>query len=147
MLMRQVQEGDMVAVHYTGKLDDGSVFDSSRDGDPIEFEVGSGSVIHGFENAVRGMEVGQTREVRLDPDDAYGPRRDDLEVEVARDRLPPGIDAKEGEMLAVQVAPDQQAVARITGVDGDNVTLDLNHPLAGKALHFDIEVVDIRDAA
>lgn len=142
--MPQAKQGDTVAVHYTGRLDDGTEFDSSRKGEPIEFEVGSGSVIEGFDRAVEGMEVGERREFRLEPNEAYGPRRDDLEVQVSRDRLPDGMRPEVGAMLSVQVTPDQQAVARIAGVGERDVTLDLNHPLAGQALSFDIELVEIR---
>lgn len=142
--MRQAKAGDVVAVHYTGKLEDGSVFDTSREGEPIEFELGSGSVIEGFEQAVEGMNVGEQQEVRLDADNAYGARRDDLEVDVPRTQLPEGVDPEVGQTLAVQVGPEQQAIARIADVEADKVKLDLNHPLAGQPLVFDIELVEIR---
>jgi peptidylprolyl isomerase len=142
--MRQAKAGDVVAVHYTGKLEDGSVFDTSREGEPIEFELGSGSVIEGFEQAVEGMNVGDQQEVRLDPDNAYGARRDDLEVEVPRAQLPQGVEPEVGQTLAVQVGPEQQAIARISDVGSDKIRLDLNHPLAGQPLVFDIELVEIR---
>lgn len=142
--MRQAKAGDVVAVHYTGKLEDGSVFDTSREGEPIEFELGSGSVIEGFEQAVEGMNVGEQQEVRLDPDNAYGARRDDLEVDVPRAQLPEDVDPEVGQTLAVQVGPEQQAIARIADVEADKVKLDLNHPLAGQPLVFDIELVEIR---
>lgn len=141
---RQAKSGDTVAVHYTGRLENGTVFDTSREGEPIEFQLGSGTVIEGFEEAVTGMEVGEQREVRIAAEDAYGQRREELRVDVARDQLPDGIEPEVGQMLAVQVTPDQQAVARITNVQDDSVTLDLNHPLAGEALVFDIELVGIK---
>ncbi|HEX7049678.1 MAG TPA: peptidylprolyl isomerase [Longimicrobiales bacterium] len=141
---RQAKSGDTVAVHYTGRLENGTVFDTSREGEPIEFQLGSGTVIEGFEEAVTGMEVGEQREVRIAAEDAYGQRREELRVDVPRDQLPDGIEPEVGQMLAVQVTPDQQAVARITSVDNDSVTLDLNHPLAGEALVFDIELVGIK---
>ncbi|HEX7120058.1 MAG TPA: peptidylprolyl isomerase [Longimicrobiales bacterium] len=141
---RQAKSGDTVAVHYTGKLEDGTVFDSSRDGEPIEFEIGSGAVIGGFENAVSGMEVGDEREVRVEPEDAYGERREELKLDVPRDQLPQGIEPEVGQMLAIQIAPGQQALARIANVDDGSITLDLNHPLAGQTLIFDIELVGIR---
>lgn len=143
-MARQANNGDLVSVHYTGKLDDGTVFDSSREGEPLEFKLGSGAVIEGFENAVTGMEVGETREVRIAPEDAYGPRREEMQLQVPRSQLPAEIDPTEGEMLGIQVAPGQQAVARIAQVSDDTVTLDLNHPLAGQTLVFDIELVGIK---
>ncbi|HLU26152.1 MAG TPA: peptidylprolyl isomerase [Longimicrobiales bacterium] len=143
-MARQAQDGDVVSVHYTGRLEDGTIFDSSRDGEPIEFELGSGSVIPGIEDAIRGMEVGDTREVRLAPEAAYGERREDLHIDVPRDQLPPDLAPEVGQLLAVQVAPGQQAVARIADVNDAEITLDLNHPLAGQTLVFDIELVGIR---
>lgn len=143
-MTRQAKEGDVVAVHYTGKLEDGTVFDTSREGEPIEFELGSGAVIGGFERGVAGMEVGEEREVRVAPEDAYGVRRDELQVDVPRSQLPPGFEPEAGQMLALQVAPGQQAVARIKDVGEESITLDLNHPLAGQTLVFDIELVGIK---
>ena len=143
-MSRQAKTGDTVAVHYTGKLDNGTDFASSREGEPIEFELGSGAVIGGFEEAVTGMTIGEKREVRIEPDDAYGQRREDLKLDVPRDQLPHEVQPEVGQMLAIQVAPDQQALARIAEVESDSVTLDLNHPLAGEALTFDIELMEIR---
>lgn len=142
-MVRQAKAGDVVAVHYTGKLEDGTVFDTSREGEPVEFEVGSGAVIEGFDNAVAGMEVGQQREVRIAPEQAYGERREEMQLDVPKDQLPEGFAPEIGQMLALQIAPGQQAIARIAGVDDDTVTLDLNHPLAGQTLIFDIELVGI----
>jgi FKBP-type peptidyl-prolyl cis-trans isomerase 2 len=143
-MSRQANNGDLVSVHYTGKLEDGTVFDSSREGEPLEFKLGSGAVIAGFDQAVTGMEVGDSREIRIAPEDAYGERREEMQLQVPRSQLPEGLDPEEGEMLGVQVAPGQQAVARIASVADDAVTLDLNHPLAGQTLVFDIELVGIK---
>ena len=143
-MTQRAKDGDHVAVHYTGRLEDGTVFDSSRGGAPIEFELGSGTVIPGFDNAVRGMAVGEHREIRIAPEDAYGPRREELRVPVPRDQFPPDVDPQVGQVMAVQVAPGQDALATITAVDEETVTLDLNHPLAGETLVFDIELMDIR---
>jgi len=142
-MARQAEDGDAVAVHYTGSLDDGTVFDSSREGEPIQFEVGSGQVIPGFEAAVRGLEVGESVETRLEPEEAYGPRRDDLVMEVERSNLPDDLDPDVGEALAVQVEEGQEATAYVTEVGEEAVTLDLNHPLAGRTLHFEVELVEI----
>lgn len=138
------QEGDTVAVHYTGKLDDGEVFDSSRDRDPLEFEVGSGQVIPGFDRAVEGLEVGGSREVRVEPEEGYGEPREDLVVDVEKDQFPDESEPEVGRQVQVQVAPGQNRVATITGVEDESITLDLNHPLAGKPLTFDVELVEIK---
>jgi len=143
-MMQQAKIGDTVAVHYTGRLEDGTVFDSSREGEPIEFQLGSQTVIPGFENAVTGMSVGQSREVRIPPEEAYGDKRDELQIDVPRAHLPQGLVPEVGQALAVEVAPGQQAIAHITSVADDEITLDLNHPLAGQTLIFDIELVEIR---
>lgn len=143
-MTRQANTGDLVTVHYTGKLEDGTVFDSSREGEPLEFKLGSGAVIPGFDHAVEGMEVGQGREIKIAPEDAYGVRREEMQLEVPRAQLPEEVEPAEGEMLGVQVAPGQQAVARIAKVADDTVTLDLNHPLAGQTLVFDIELVGLK---
>lgn len=142
-MAEQAKSGDTVAVHYTGKLEDGRVFDSSRDGDPIEFEVGSEQIIQGFNDAVEGMEVGEERAIDIPPENAYGERRDEYVLDVSRDELPDDVEPEVGQALAVQLANGQQATARITDVEGEEVTLDLNHPLAGHKLHFDIELVKI----
>ncbi len=144
-MAQQAKSGDTVRVHYTGRLENGSVFDSSRDRDPIEFQLGGGRVIPGFEQAVEGMEVGETREARIPVDDAYGERRDDLQVEVSKAKLPEGVEPEPGQRLTVEVAPGRQGIAEITEVGDENITLDLNHPLAGQPLIFDLELVSIGD--
>lgn len=143
-MARQANIGDTVSVHYTGRLEDGTVFDSSRGSEPLEFELGSGAVIEGFDQAVTGMEVGESREVRIAPEDAYGARREEMQLEVPRSELPEGLDPVEGDMLGIQIAPGQQAVARIASVADESITIDLNHPLAGETLVFDIELVGIK---
>lgn len=143
-MSQEAKRGDIVAVHYTGTLDSGEVFDSSRDREPLEFEVGGGQVIPGFDQAVEGLVVGENREVRLEPEQAYGEPREDLIVEVARSRFPDDSEPQLGQQIRVQVAPDQNHVARITDVAEDRITLDLNHPLAGHALNFDVQLVEIR---
>lgn len=143
-MTQKAQKGDTVAVHYTGKLDDGEVFDSSQGRDPLEFEVGSGQVIPGFDRAVSGLAVGDSREIRLDPEEAYGAPRDELVVEVDRSQFPEDAEPAPGMQVQVQVAPGENRVATIQEVGDENVTLDLNHPLAGKPLTFDVELVEIR---
>jgi peptidylprolyl isomerase len=138
-----VKKGDTVKVEYEGKLDDGTVFDSSKKhGQPLEFEAGAGKVIPGFDNAVIGMEEGEEKTVKIDVKDAYGERNDQLVKEVPRTQMPEG-DIKEGMMLGVGLPNGQQVPATISKVEAETVTLDLNHPLAGKNLTFEIKVIGI----
>ncbi len=131
---RTANDGDAVSVHYTGTLDDGSQFDSSAGRDPLEFVVGSGQVISGFDQAVRGLTIGESRTVRMEPADAYGERRDDMIITVPAEQAPPGI--KVGDQVSAGNMP-----AEIIAVDADSVTIDANHRLAGQALTFDVELV------
>ena len=140
----KAKQGDTVAVHYTGSLDSGEVFDSSRGREPLEFTVGSGQVIPGFDEAVSGLEVGESREVRVEPDQAYGEPREDLVVDVERNQFPDDTEPQGGQQVQVQVAPGQNRVATIADVADETIRLDLNHPLAGKPLTFEVELVDIR---
>jgi peptidylprolyl isomerase len=140
----KAERGDTVAVHYTGTLDSGEVFDSSRDRDPLEFTVGAGQVIPGFEQGVEGLAVGESREVRIEPTNAYGEAREDLVIEVPAAQVPEGMEPEVGQQVQVQVAPGEQRIARIADVSDDGVRLDLNHPLAGKTLTFEIELVSVR---
>jgi peptidylprolyl isomerase len=141
-----VKDGDTVKVHYTGKLNDGSVFDSSEDREPLEFTLGEGQLIPGFEDAVTGMEEGDSTTVNIPSDDAYGERRDDLELEVAKDELPDNVDPEEGMQLQMQQQESEQAIpVEITDVEDEKVKLDANHPLAGKDLTFDIELLEIKN--
>lgn len=143
-MAQKAQQGDKVAVHYTGKLDDGEVFDSSKGRDPLEFEVGGGQVIPGFDRAVDGLAIGESREVRLEPEEAYGDPREDLVVNVEKNQFPPDAEPEVGQQVQVQVAPDQSRIATIQDIGEEAITLDLNHPLAGKALTFEVELVEIR---
>ncbi len=141
--MSQAKSGDTVKIHYTGTLDDGTQFDSSAGRDPLEFELGSGQVILGFEKAVEGMAVGDSKSVRLEPDDAYGPRYDQLVQTVARSDLPDDLALSEGMALQSQNSAGQITRFTVMAVTEDTVTVDANHPLAGRALSFAIELVEI----
>lgn len=143
--MAKVKEGDTVKVHYTGKLtDEGSVFDSSREREPLEFTLGQGQLIPGFEKAVIGMEEGDNTTINIPSDEAYGERREDLELEVSKSDLPDNVDPQVGMQLQMQQKQNGQAIpVQITAVKDDYVTLDANHPLAGKDLTFDIELVEL----
>lgn len=136
MPQNSITNGDTVDVHYTGRLDDGEVFDSSAGRDPLTFEVGGGQVIAGFDEAVRGLGVGESRTVRIEPADAYGERRDELIGRVDAEKAPDGLNAGD----AVMVGQQQATVVEVTDSE---VVLDANHPLAGKALTFDVEVVAV----
>lgn len=141
--MSKVNEGDTVKVHYTGKLEDDSVFDSSVDREPIEFTIGKGQLIPGFEDAVVGMEPGDKKSVKIPVDKAYGPHRDDMVVKVNKSEFPNDVDPEVGQQLQVSQSNGQTFNVVVTGIEDENVTLDANHPLAGKDLIFDIELIDI----
>lgn len=141
--MEQAKAGDTVRIHYTGKLDDGTQFDSSQGRDPLEFAVGSGQVIPGFDRAVEGMTVGENKSVRLAAEDAYGPRHDELVQEVPRNALPEGMEPEVGMPLEARGSDGQTMRLTVTGLADESITVDGNHPLAGQALNFDIELVEI----
>lgn len=138
----KVTKGRKVAVHYRGALDNGEEFDSSEGREPLEFVVGDGEMIPGFEKAVLGMEAGQSRTVRLDPEDAYGPYEDGLVVEGPRNSFPDG-ELKVGQSYTVHLHSGQEAVGRVLRIGEETVTLDFNHPLAGKRLTFHVRVVSV----
>jgi FKBP-type peptidyl-prolyl cis-trans isomerase 2 len=139
-----VKKGDVVSLHYTGTLEDGSVFDTSKKrNEPLKFTAGSGQVIPGFDQAVVGMKKGEGKKFTLQPADAYGERKPDMTQTVPRKHLPKEHEPKPGMMLVMGTPSGQQVPAVITEVTAENVVLDMNHPLAGKALTFDIEIVEI----
>jgi len=139
----EAQDGDIVKVHYVLSLQDGSVFDSSTEEQPFEFIIGKGMVIPGFENAVAGMREGETKEVRIPPDDAYGCYREDLTHVLERSYLPPDIDPQVGMTLEVPTAEGTVINAVVTEVDESTIKLDANHELAGKELIFNIKLLQI----
>lgn len=141
--MKKAKKGDSVKAHYTGKLDDGTVFDSSRDRGPLEFSVGQSQVIKGFEDAVIGMSEGESKTVTVAPEEAYGSRREDLVITLKRSQIPPGIELTEGLHLQMRQQDGTVFNVMVSGLSEDQVTLDANHPLAGKDLTFEIEVVEI----
>jgi peptidylprolyl isomerase len=139
--MTTAAKGSEVTVHYTGTLDDKSVFDTSEDRDPLSFTIGDGNLIAGFENAMLGMKKGETKTIALPPEEAYGPYRDELVIQVERNELP----IEDPEVGAILQSSVQGEVVHFTIVEMDNthVTLDANHPLAGETLHFEITVVKV----
>jgi len=136
-------EGDTVKVHYTGTLDDGTVFDSSRQRGPLEFTIGEGQILPKFEQAVTGLEPGQTTETRIEAAEAYGQRQEDRIVEFPREKLPEGLEPEVGQKLQMQTESGQTTVVTVADTAEQTITLDANHPLAGQDLSFEIELVEI----
>lgn len=141
--MNQAKSGDTVKIHYTGTLKDGTEFDSSAGREPLQFILGSGKVIPGFENAVEGMAVGDKKTVNIPSEEAYGARREEMVQEFPRTALPDDLEPEEGMALQARNQGGEMINLTITTVNDDSITVDGNHPLAGRALNFDIELVDI----
>ena len=141
--MAQAKPGDTVKIHYTGRLEDGTVFDSSADREPLEFTLDGGQVIPGFEQAVVGMTPGESKTEKIPMDQAYGPHRPEMVLEVSRQQMPPELQPEVGQQLPVQQPDGQTIPVFVTEVTESTVTLDANHPLAGEDLTFDIELVEI----
>ncbi|MEM1271874.1 MAG: peptidylprolyl isomerase [Bacteroidota bacterium] len=141
--MSKAKSGDTVRVHYTGTLDDGTQFDSSAGREPLEFTLGAGSVIPGFDKAVTGLETGESTTVRIPANEAYGERRDDLTVEIPRAQVPDHIPLELGIQLQVGTNDGGAMAMTIADVSETTVTLDGNHQLAGEALTFELELVEI----
>ncbi|WP_305969463.1 MULTISPECIES: FKBP-type peptidyl-prolyl cis-trans isomerase [unclassified Mameliella] len=141
--MTQVKTGDTVRIHYTGTLTDGSTFDSSQGRDPLEFTVGSGQIIPGLDKAIPGMEVGDKKTVQVPAEDAYGDTNPEARQDVPRSEIPDDIPLDLGTQLQVQAQGGQVLPVTVVAVTEEVVTLDANHPLAGKDLTFDIELVEI----
>jgi peptidylprolyl isomerase len=142
MIMAKAKNGDRVKVNYEGKLKDGTVFGSSIDHEPLEFKIGENNLIEAFEGAVVGMDVNESKTFEVPSKDAYGEYRDELVLSVERSELPPDVEPKMGERVEL-VRDELTLTATITEVSDDKITLDVNHPLAGKDLIFDIELLEI----
>jgi len=141
--MTQAQQGDTVKIHYTGTLDDGTVFDSSEGHDPLEFTLGSGQVIVGFDEAVTGMKSGEKKQVNIPADKAYGERNEEMVLQAPRDQVPADIQPEVGQQLEMGGPNGESVIVRVTEVTDEYITLDANPPLAGKDLNFAIELVAI----
>ena len=141
--MSQAKNGDTVKVHYTGKLEDGTEFDSSISREPLEFTVGADQVIAGFDQAVVGMSLGESKTTKLSAEDAYGPHLEDRVLVADRDQFPDHIDPQLGQRLELRQSGGEVVSVTVTDVSDSNVTLDANHPLAGKDLVFEIELIEI----
>ena len=141
--MIQAKSGDTVKVHYVGRMDDGTEFDSSRDDDPLEFTIGDGEVITGFENAVIGMSPGDVKTVTIPVDDAYGQYNDEVVAIAGRDQFPEDAELEIGQQYEMRNDKGESVVMTVVDVTDSQVTLDGNHPLAGEDLTFEIELLEI----
>ena len=142
--MPKAKTGDTVQVHYTGKLDDGTVFDSSKDKTPLKVALGKEQVIPGFESAIIGMSVGDKKEEKIKAYNAYGEHVKEMVIEVQKEQFPAEVEFKIGQILEIGSQEEaNRTVVKVLGVSGDKITLDGNHPLAGKDLTFEIELVSI----
>lgn len=141
--MTQAKDGDTVKIHYTGTLGDGTVFDSSSGRDPLQFTLGSGQVIPGFEEAVLGMSTGESKNVTIPSDKAYGPRNEELVMPVPRDQVPADINPEVGLRLQMSGPGGEPILVVVADVTDEQILLDANPPLAGEDLNFDIELVEI----
>lgn len=141
--MAEAKAGDTVRIHYTGTLDDNSTFDSSDDRDPLEFQLGSGQVIAGFDQAVAGMVVGEEKTVSIEPENAYGARDPNSRQPFPRDRVPDNIPLEVGTKLQLAGPDGQPIMVTVAEVSETEVILDANHPLAGQRLTFALKLVEI----
>ena len=141
--MTPAKKGDVIKVHYTGKLEDGTVVSRTPEGEALQFTIGDGEMMPGFEQAVIGMNPGESKTVEIKAEDGFGPYEQDLVLTVQRSEWPQDIEPKVGEQLELQRDDGHVIVANVTGITDDVVTLDANHPLAGKDLIFDIELESI----
>lgn len=139
--MAQAKYGDVVSVHYTGKLDDGTVFDSSIGRDPLQFTIGNGEIIPGFEQAVVGMSPGETKTIKISSDEAYGPHHKEMVLEVDRNQFPANLNLRVGVQLQMHQENGRAIPVMVVDISESYVTLDANHPLAGKDLTFDIKLL------
>lgn len=141
--MQKVKSGDKVKVHYHGRLTDGQTFDKSEGREPLEFEVGSGMVIKGFDDGVTGMSVGDKKTINIPFNEAYGPKNPDMIIDMPKDRFPKDIELEIGMPLAMSDGQGQQFEVIVTQLKEESVMLDANHPLAGQDLIFDLELIEI----
>lgn len=142
-MTQQATAGNTVRVHYVGTLDNGERFDTSVGGDPLEFTLGAGQVIPGFEEAISGMEVGETKQVRIPAEEAYGPYRDEMILELPREQLPGDVELEIGQQVQMQQG-EHIFVVRVEKIGDEAITFNANHPLAGEALNFDLRLVEIQ---
>ena len=141
--MSEAKNGDKVKLHYTGKIKNGEVFGTSRDREPLEFSIGSGSILPGIENGIIGMQIGDNRTIELAPEDAFGPAQEGLTLDMKKSEFPENMTFTVGETIPMQRKNGNFILVMIKEVKEDTITLDANHPLAGRTLIFDVELLDI----
>jgi len=141
--VEQVKHGDTVKIHYTGKLEDGTIFDTSAKRDPLQFIIGAGQVVSGFEQAIVGMNPSESKTVKVPTDKAYGPHREEMVLVVDRNKIPKNLKLELGQELQIPQEDGQKTIVAVTNISESSVTLDANHPLAGKDLTFDIQLIEI----
>jgi peptidylprolyl isomerase len=141
--MAQAKRGDTVKVHYVGTFEDGTVFDTSREREPLPFTIGQGEVIPGFEEAVIGMNPGESKKIVIPAENAYGPRHEEMVLVVDRQHLPEGVDPQVGQQYQIPQSDGQSIIVTVTDTSESSVTLDGNHPLAGRELTFEIELIEM----
>lgn len=145
--MSSAKRGDKVTVHYHGTLQDGTVFSSTRESEPLQFTIGQDQIIPGFEEAVVGMTEGEKKNFKLNPDQAYGDYHEDKVFNVPKDQIPNDINPEKGMSLQVQPQEGEALLVKVVNLDEQVVTLDANHPLAGEDLYFDIELLAVETAS
>jgi len=141
--MGNAKKGDTVKINYKGRLEDGTVFASSKENEPLEFKIGEGKILPGVEEACIGMNAGETKTTTIKAADGFGPRRDELVQQVARSQFPEGVEIEVGQSFQVNQPDGQNGIVTVVGITDEAVTLDANHPLAGKDLTFDIELLEV----
>ncbi|MEA3224134.1 MAG: peptidylprolyl isomerase [Thermodesulfobacteriota bacterium] len=141
--MTQAKHGDMVKIHYTGRLEDGTVFDTSIDREPLQIKLGENQVIQGFEKAIIGMNLDESKTFTIPSDEAYGPYREEMLLDMPKNEFPPNIQPEIGQQLELRQENDQAIIVTVSKVSESDVTLDANHPLAGEDLTFDIQLIEI----
>jgi FKBP-type peptidyl-prolyl cis-trans isomerase 2 len=142
--MAKATTDNTVKVHYTGKLTSGEIFDSSLEREPLEFTIGAGQMIPGFDAAVNGMEINEKKSITISAEEAYGPRKEEMMQKVAKDQLPEDMKPEIGQTLVAGSPDGQEMHVIITEINDDNIVVDANHPLAGQELQFDIELVECK---
>jgi peptidylprolyl isomerase len=139
-----IEAGNLISVHYTGTFEDGEVFDSSQGRDPLSFQVGAGQMIQGFDQAVLGMKQGENKKITLAPEEAYGPRDEELLIDIPAEQFPDDMKLEKGMMLQLTNQAGQPVPATVAEINDESVKMDVNHPMAGKTLVFDIEIVEVK---
>ena len=144
MAAKTAKKGDTISVEYTGRLESGEVFDTSKGREPLEFEVGVHSVIKGFEDGVIGMKIGEEKDIDISPEDGYGPKNDNYIKELPKESVPKELELKKGMILMFKREDDMRIPAIVQDIKKDTILVDFNHPLAGKNLKFKVKLLEIK---